>query len=142
MGFLKIKKMKSKINESKKNNFKMLSKKFVAILVVTISVASCGVFGSVNSNTSIKPKEKFLLGNNEHGSFKTFLKNEGTTTLKIYQAPIDGGTHSSIMLKPQETTTVKTEKNTALIIENTGDVYASVTLKVKGDLGLAMTYKE
>jgi hypothetical protein len=113
----------------------------IALFATLLLVTSCGVFGSLNSNTSIKPKESFVLGNNKHGSFKTHLKNEGVTILKIYQAPIDGGTHSSVLIKPQETTTIKTEKNTALIIENTGDEYASVTLKVKGDLNLGMNYK-
>ena len=44
------------------------------------------------------------------------------------------------ILKPKETATVKIQKNTALVIENTGEVYGSVTLKVKGDLNLGMTY--
>lgn len=111
----------------------------LAILLLTTS--SCGIFSSLNSNTSIKPKESFVLGNNKHGSFKTHLKNEGVTILKVYQAPIYGGTYSQVLIKPQETTTIKTEKNTALIIENTGEEYASVTLKVKGDLNLGMNYK-
>lgn len=109
-------------------------------LLLTLIITSCSVFGSLNSNTSIKPKEKFVLGNNKHGAFKTHLKNEGVTVIKIYQAPIDGGTYSPMVLQPQETATVKTAKNTALVIENTGDEYASVTLKVKGDLNLGMTY--
>lgn len=115
-------------------------KTIIASLSILFFTASCGFLGSLNSNTSIKPKESFVLGNNKHGSFKTHLKNEGVTILKIYQAPIDGGTHSLVVIKPQETTTIKTEKNTALIIENTGNEYASVTLKVKGDLNLGMTY--
>ena len=69
-----------------------------------------------------------------------YLINEGSTELKVYKAPIEGGTHSPILLHPKENVTVKTEKNTALIIENKGDVYGSVTLKVKGDLNLGMTY--
>ncbi|NNT71964.1 hypothetical protein HKT18_07025 [Flavobacterium sp. IMCC34852] len=111
-----------------------------ATFLLTLSISSCGVFESLNSNTAIKPKEKFVLGNNKHGVFKTHLKNEGITVLKIYQAPIDGGSYSPIMLQPQETATVKTAKNTALIIENTGEEYASVTLKVRGDLNLGMSY--
>ncbi len=115
-------------------------KTILAVLTTMLLVSSCGVLGSLNSNTSIKPNESFVLGNNTHGSFKTHLKNEGVTVLKVYQAPIDGGTHSPIFIQPQETAFVKTEKNTALIIENTGSEYASVTLKVKGDLNLGMTY--
>ncbi len=115
-------------------------KTVIALFGTLLLTTSCGVFSSLNSNTSIKPKESFVLGNNKHGSFKTYLKNEGVTILKVYQAPIDGGTYSPFLLKPQETATVNTEKNTALIIENTGDEYASVTLKVKGDLNLGMGY--
>lgn len=115
-------------------------KSTIALFAILLLATSCGVFGSLNSNTSIKPKESFVLGNNEHDSFKTHLKNKGVTILKVYQAPINGGTHSPILIKPQETTTIKTEKDTALIIENTGNEYASVTLKVKGDLNLGMTY--
>lgn len=117
-------------------------KNILTLVSLAILSISCGIFGSVNSNTSIKPKEKFLLGNNKHGIFKTFLKNEGSTTLKIYKAPINGGSHSYLFIEPQQTKIIKTEKNTALVIENTGDVYANVTLKIKGDLGLAMTYNE
>ena len=117
-------------------------KKNILLGIAIISFTSCSVFSSLNSNTSIKPKERFVLGNNKHGSFKTHLKNEGVTVLKIYQAPIDGGSYSSLLINPQESTTVKTQKNTALVIENTGDVYASVTLKVTGDLNLGMTYNE
>ncbi|MDI6048563.1 hypothetical protein QLS31_01825 [Flavobacterium sp. XS2P24] len=116
-------------------------KTIIAIFAILFITTSCGIIGSLNSNTSIKPKESFVLGNNKHGSFKTHLKNEGVTILKVYQAPIDGGTHSPVLINPQESVTVKTEKNTALIIENTGGEYASVSLKVKGDLNLGMTYK-
>lgn len=115
-------------------------KKIVVLFALTLTTFSCGILGSLNSNTSIKPKQSFVLGNNQHGSFQTYLKNEGVTILKIYQAPIDGGTHSPVFIKPLETATIKTEKNTALIIENTGNEFASVTLKVKGDLNLGMTY--
>jgi hypothetical protein len=115
-------------------------KKSLALAVLLISTFSCGIIGSLNSNTSIKPKESFILGNNKHGSFKTHLKNEGVTILKVYQAPIGGGSYSTILINPQESATVRTEKNTALVIENTGNEYASVTLKVKGDLNLGMTY--
>jgi hypothetical protein len=116
-------------------------KTIIASLSILFFTASCGIIGSLNSNTSIKPNESFVLGDNKHGVFKTNLKNEGVTVLKIYKAPIAGGTNSPQLVKPQETIFVKTEKNTALIIENTGNEYASVTLKVKGDLNLGMTYK-
>lgn len=112
----------------------------LALVVLLITFSSCGVFNSLNSNTSIKPKDSFVLGNNKQGVFKAYLINEGSTELKVYKAPIEGGTHSPILLHPKESITVKTEKNTALIIENKGDVYGTVTLKVRGDLNLGMNY--
>ena len=60
-------------------------KKNILLSIAIISFASCSVFSSLNSNTSIKPKERFVLGNNKHGSFKTHLKNEDKQTLKSFQ---------------------------------------------------------
>ena len=117
-------------------------KKIIALTATIWCIYSCGIIGSLNSNTSIKPHERFVLGQNEHGKFRTYLKNEGTTVLKIFQTPINGVNSSVIILNPQEVVHVKTAKNIALIIENTGDIYGSVTLKVKGDLNLGMTYKQ
>lgn len=133
--------MKSKIHENQKNKIKLLSKTIIATLVVSILTSSCGVFGSLNSNTSIKPNDSFVLGNNEHGSFKVKLKNVSKNDIDIYEAPISGGTHTRITVKPNQSTIVKVERNTALYIENKAAEYASVDLKVTGDLGLSMTYK-
>lgn len=115
--------------------------KKLAILFFAFCFTSCSVFSSLNSNTSIPPKEKFVLGDNSHGKFKTHLRNEGETALHIYLAPNEGGTHTHVELQPKESTSVTTPKNTALIIENLGEKTASVTLKVKGDLNLGMTYQ-
>lgn len=109
-----------------------------AILVLT---TSCGVFASLNSNTSIKPNDSFVLGNNEHGSFKVKLKNVSKNDIDIYEAPISGGTHSRVTVKPNESVVAKVDSNTALYIENKSSDYASVDLKVTGDLRLSMTYK-
>jgi hypothetical protein len=42
---------------------------------------------------------------------------------------------------PNETVKVKADKNTALVIENKSSEQANVTLKVTGDIGLSMGYK-
>ncbi|NHM05985.1 hypothetical protein G4D82_02025 [Flavobacterium sp. CYK-4] len=114
-------------------------KKSLAIAFLAFSIFSCGIIGSLNSNTSIKPRDTFVLGNNQHGIFRTHLKNEGVTVLKVYQS-FHGVALDPVLVEPQEKIYLKTPKNTALLIENTGDQYASVSLKVKGDLNLGMTY--
>ena len=116
-------------------------KSIIALFATFLLVTSCGVFGSLTSNTTIKPNESFVLGNNEHGTFKVKLKNVSNHNLKIIMAPIAGGTHSPITVNPNETITVKAESNTALVIENKSNESASVDLYVTGDTGLSMGYK-
>ena len=116
-------------------------KVFITTLAMSILTSSCGVFNSLNSNTSIKPNDSFVLGNNEHGSFKVKLKNVSKNEIIVYEAPISGGTHSRLKVAPNGSITAKVDRNTALVIENQSSDYASVDLKVTGDLGLSMTYK-
>lgn len=117
-------------------------KKNVILLALATLLASCGMFSSLNSGTSINANEKFVLGSNPHGNFHTHLRNDGATTLSVYQAPNNGGTHSPITLKPTESAFIKTDKNTALVIENTETKMGYVTLKVKGDLNLGMVFQK
>jgi hypothetical protein len=116
-------------------------KKKIAASFLFVFITSCSIFNSLNSNTSIKPNESFVLGNNEHKSFKVVLKNISNHELKIFMAPNSGGTHSYIIVVPNETVKVKADKNTALVIENKSSEQANVTLKVTGDIGLSMGYK-
>lgn len=133
--------MTSKILENKKTITEMLRKSTIALFAILLFATSCSVFGSLTSNTFIKPNESFVLGNNEHGTFKVKLKNVSNHDLKIIMAPISGGTHSPITVSPNETVTVKAERNTAIVIENKSNDSASVDLYVTGDTGLSMGYK-
>jgi hypothetical protein len=117
-------------------------KTIITSFLLAITLTSCSVFGSLTSNTIIKPNESFVLGDNEHGSFTVKLKNVSNHDLKILMAPITGGTYSPIMVQPRETVRVTAEQNTALIIENKSDEDASVDLYVTGDTGLSMGYQK
>ena len=77
-------------------------KTIITSFSILLLATSCGVFGSLNSNTSIKPNDSFVLGNNEHGSFKVKLKNVSKNNIDVYEAPISGGTHSRMTIKPNE----------------------------------------
>ena len=116
-------------------------KSIIVLFATLFLVTSCGAFDSLSSNTTIKANESFVLGNNEHGTFKVKLKNVSNHDLKIIIAPIDGGTHSPIIVSPNETISVKAESNSALVIENKSNESASVNLYVTGDTGLSMEYK-
>jgi len=111
-------------------------KSLFTTLSLAILLASC----SLTSNTIIKPNDSFVLGNNKHGAFKVKLKNVSKNNIEVYHAPIAGGKHSSQKVKPNESATVKVDRNTALIINNTSKDTASVDLKVTGDTGLSMGY--
>ena len=97
---------------------------------------------SLTSTTYIKANDSFVLGDNEHGRFTAHLKNTSREPVKVYQAPIGGGTHSPEIVQPNQSVTVRVERNTALVIENPTTTEASVALKVKGDTGLSMGYKK
>lgn len=110
-----------------------------SILVLFILViTSCA---SLTSNTIIEPNNSFILGNNEHGNFTVKLRNVSRNNLEVFHAPINGGKHSSQIVKPNEQVTVKVAKNTALFIKNESPEQASVNLYVTGDTGLSMGYK-
>ena len=113
-------------------------KTFFATIVFAIAASSC----SLTSNTIIKPKDNFILGNNPHRSFKVKLKNVSNQKLEIHQAPINGGSHTYITVLPHEKAAVKVDANTALVIANKSNDTTSVDLKVTGDLGLSMGYQK
>lgn len=110
-------------------------------LVISSFLFSCSVFSSLRSNTIIEPGKDFVLGNNEHGSFRVQLKNDAKNTIQIYMAPISGGKHSGQPVAPNASVKVKVDKNTALVIQNPNKDTASVILEVTGDTGLNMGYQ-
>lgn len=111
---------------------------FLNLALYCLLGASC----SLTSNTYIKANDSFVLGNNEHGRFVARLKNTSSGPVQVYRAPIGGGTHSLQIVQPNQSVTVRVERNTALVVENQTIAEASVALKVKGDTGLSMGYKK
>jgi hypothetical protein len=118
-----------------------MKKSIISFVVLTILNFSCNSFRNLSSTTYIKANQSFVLGNNEHGTFKASMKNVSSNNLEVYQAPIAGGKHSIVIVKPNESVNVKIDSNTALIINNRFDTQATVKLMVKGDTGLSMGYK-
>jgi hypothetical protein len=107
----------------------------IAIIAFTTSCRT------VTSVTTIKGNDSFILGNNEHRAYSVSLKNISSKDVTVYHAPIDGGTHTYEVVKPNQRVTVKVEKNTALVVQNMSKEEVSVTLKVVGETNLSMGYK-
>ena len=112
-------------------------KMFITISFLLTLLSSC----SLTSVTMIKPNESFELGNNVHGKFSVKIKNLSDKELRLWEIPVQGGKHSPLDVLPNKTVKVKVDKNTALRIENHHSVSASVSLRVRGDIGLSMGYK-
>lgn len=102
------------------------------------TLVSCS---TIHSNTVIKPNDSFILGNNQHGAFKVKLQNTSKNEIEVFHAPINGGKHSSQIVKPNDKVTLKVDPNTAIFIANKSNDTASINLKVTGDLSLSMGYK-
>jgi hypothetical protein len=117
-------------------------KLFISTFALGLLVSSCSIFTSLNSNTSIKPNESFVLGNSEHGKFKVQLKNVSNHALEIHLAPIAGVNYSYQTIAVNEVVSTKVPKNTAIIIENKSSDYASIDIKATGDLNLGMGYQK
>lgn len=98
-------------------------------------------FTRLTSTTTIKAKDAFILGNNEHGKFSARLKNISKSEITVWKCPINGGRHSPSVVKPNETIKVNVDRNTALKIENESNETVDVQLFVQGDTGLSMGYK-
>lgn len=115
-------------------------KKLLSTFIITLAfiTTSCR---TLSSTTYIKAQDSFILGNNEHGKFSVKLKNASATEIELWKAPIGGGKHSSVTVKPNKTIKTNVDKNTALRIENKSNEQAAVELLVKGDTGLSMGYK-
>ncbi len=111
------------------------------LFILAFNLMSCLPFKSLNSTTFIKANDVFILGNNVHGKFYINVTNTSNVELQIWQYPIDGGRHSPINLKPSSSVKVNVDKNTSLRIENNNNQEVSLKLKVKGDTGLSMGYK-
>ena len=116
-------------------------KKLIAIVTILIATTSCSMFKTITTNTTIQPNDSFVLGDNVHGEFSVKFKNVSKNTVTVYRAPNEGGKHSYITVKPNETIKVTVEANTALVVENKNNDIASVDLLVKGDTGLSLGYK-
>lgn len=115
-------------------------KSLIVIIAFIGSIFTAGC-QTLRSGTTIKPQDSFVLGNNEHGKFTVNLKNTSKQTIEVYHAPINGGKHSSQMVEPNQSVKVKVDKNTALIFGNQSMDTVTIALKVNGDLGLSMGYK-
>jgi hypothetical protein len=114
-------------------------KKSIIVCIAFITFAtSCRTLTSV---TTIKGNDSFILGNNPHNAYTVRLENISLKDITVYQAPIDGGTHTPQVVKPAQKVTVNVGRNTALIVSNMSSEEVSVALKVIGDTGLSMGYK-
>lgn len=118
-----------------------MKNQLTVLLASMLFFSACSVFSSLTSVTTIQPKQQFVLGNNEHGKFKVEAKNLSNQVIKIHFAPIDGGSHSSQTIQPNESVSLKVDKNTALVFANPSNDTINVSLHVKGDLGLSMGYQ-
>lgn len=98
-------------------------------------------FTRLHSTTTIAANNAFILGNNQHGSFSVNLKNISKTEVTAWRCPIGGGQHSPVQVKPNEELFIRVEKNTALRIDNASEKTVNVQLKITGDVGLSMGYK-
>lgn len=118
-------------------------KKIIFFWIAAPSCYSCSMLTSLNSNTSIDPKGRFVLGNDLHGPFKLQLQNVSDHHVSYYL--LSNNTilqDSRKILDIGQSCSLKVPRNIGIVIENTAEKKASINLKANGDLNLSMTYTE
>lgn len=123
-------------------NLADMKKLHYLILALFISMTSCLSIRTLNSTTYIKANDAFILGDNEHNRFQVTVTNTSIAPVDIWQYPLSGERHSLVSLRPTEKIKLKVEENTSIRIENSSKEQVAVRLRVKGDLGLSMNYRE
>jgi hypothetical protein len=109
-------------------------KKFLFLIIVAAMVSSC----ALTSGTQIGPKKEFELGDGRHGAFTASVKNDGRTTVEIYEQPLGGQQKKIATLAPGDKIKVSIAADTKAIFKNIDSSQASLQLKVTGDTGLSM----
>lgn len=116
-------------------------KKYLIVFILMIVITSCGIFNSLTSTTTIKPNDSFVLGKNQHSSFKAKVTNLSQVDIELYEITLDGILGNKIILKPSKTIILAVEKNIGIVVENKSNNTINVGIKVTGDTGLTMGYK-
>lgn len=126
------------MKNNSKTNLKIAS---LTIIIVAIALYSCSIFRTLTSVTTIEPNNSFVLGQGEHGSYTVHLENTSKYNLNLILTNLEGISTAPTIVKANEKTTLKVDKNTKLTIENNSNSKVNVKLLVKGDTNLSMGYK-
>ncbi len=118
-----------------------MNKIIFSVFVLCLILTGCLSFKSLKSSTFIKANDAFILGNNVHGKFSVRITNTSNYEITIWQYSINGGRDSQIKVNPSSTIKINVDKNTAIRIENQSNEEVAIKLKVTGDTGLSMGYK-
>ncbi|MDZ4796234.1 MAG: hypothetical protein SGI83_18310 [Bacteroidota bacterium] len=109
-------------------------KKFLFLVFVATVFNSC----SLTSGTQIGPQKEFEPGDGLHGAFNASVKNDGNTTVDIYEQPLGGEAKKIASLAPGQKITLDIAADTKAIFKNIANSQASLKLKVTGDTRLSM----
>ena len=112
-----------------------------SFFILSLILIGCLSLKSLKSTTFIKANDAFILGNNVHGKFSVRITNTSNYEITIWQYSINGGRDSQIKVNPSSTIKINVDKNTAIRIESQSNEEVAIKLKVTGDTGLSMGYK-
>jgi hypothetical protein len=119
-----------------------MKKLFIAVVALIVVMTSATLVRTLNSTTYIDAGKSFVLGDNQHGAFRVDLTNVSPFDINVYTRTLNGENKLEKKVAPKEKIELQAESNTAVIIQNPSNEKATVTLKVKGDIGLNMEYSD
>ena len=100
------------------------------------------IFSDLTSTTTIEPSKSFVLGEGKHGGYNAKIVNKGNVGIEIFTESEDVARKSVGVLNPKDKAEFKILKNTKVIFKNLGQETATIGIKLSGDTGLSMGYKD
>jgi len=103
--------------------------------MITLLLLGC----HIHSGLTVPAGERFVLGDNPHGSFRVRVQNTSDLPVAV-QTTAAGAVVSETVLGPGAVTRARFSPSQAAVFVNDSDASAQLSVHVRGDVGLSMGY--
>ena len=109
------------------------------LCAAAVGLSACS---TLTSMTYIDAGKSFVLGEGKHGSYRASVQNTSLGRIEVFQKSTAGDFEPLGVLKFLQKLDCSVPANTEVIFKNTSDGKAALKIKLVGDTGLSMGYKD
>ena len=120
-----------------------MKRALVFVLFSFVFFQSCGIFGSLTSQTIIEPEKSFVLGEGQHGSYTAVIQNTTTSPVEVFIQKYQSEVSTSLgVLNKGDKQEYRVANNNRVSFKNLGKKVAVINIKLHGETNLSMGYQE